>query len=88
MIFPSSNFPTVQFPKWQPSKFVLVSALVLTADLSPLAQPSRDAQPPLLPAVQPNLLEVASWEIAHLGNCHLGSHSKENALGKVPNTSS
>ena len=26
--------------------------------------------------------EVAAWEIAHLGSCHMG---KENAFGKVPN---
>ena len=36
-------------------------------------------------------LEVATWEIAHLGSCHLGKYplevaSLENAFGKVPDT--
>ena len=85
------------FPEWQLPKCVISKVAtsqvpppqpVLTAELSPLAQLSSIAQPPLLPAVQPNLWEVSSWKIAHLGNCHFGSHSKENGLGKVPNTSS
>ena len=37
------------------------------------------------------MLEVAAWEISHLGschfgNCHLGSRPWENEFGKVPNT--
>jgi len=36
-------------------------------------------------------LEVAAWEIAHLGsyrlgNCHFGSRSWKNAFGKIPIT--
>ena len=35
-------------------------------------------------------LEIAAWEIAHLGSCHLGKYpwevvAWENVFGKVPN---
>ena len=55
-IFPSGNFPNVQFPKRQLSTSVLAAELnppppVLDAALGLLAHASRSTRPPLQPAV-------------------------------------
>ena len=77
------------FPMWQLPKCAISQAA--TSQVCP----RRSARPPLQPVApqraKPNLLEVAAWEIAHLGSCHLGnwylgSLPWENAFGKVPNT--
>jgi len=86
------NFPDVQFSKRQLPQSVLAAALCpiyyssLAAPLGPIS--ACGASEGLI-----LLLEVDAWEIIHylenfhLGNCQLGSRSRENANIKTPNTS-
>ena len=87
--FPSGNFPSLSQPQrqaprlFQPQRLALQP--ILATALSPPLQPAASQR------AQPNLWEVAAWEIAHLGsclmgNCHLGRRPWEKAFGKVPNT--
>ena len=74
-IFPSDSFLNVKFPKLQLPKSVLATALC------PLAYPSSSAR---LGSAKPYIWEVAAWEIADLGNCHLENRPWENVFGKTP----
>ena len=79
-IFPSGDFPNVEFPKRQLPNSVPTAALgpqhVLVSALGPLALSIRSARPPLQPAAPqralPNHWKVATWEIDYLASCHLG----------------
>ena len=83
------NFPSGKFQVYPSrSAWSLVSS---SRSDQPQAHPSCSARPPLQPTspqkVWPNLLEVAAWEIAYLGschlvNCHLRSRPWELPLGK------
>ena len=96
--FPSGNFPNVQFSKRQLPKCAISQAATSQVCPSHSALPpaySSSARPSLKPAsphrAWPNLWEVAAWEIAHLGNCHLGKYpwevaTWEKSFEKVPNT--
>ena len=76
--FSSNNFQNVQFPKRQLPKSVPASPLC------PIAHPAHSAQPPL------HSLELllGHLEKGHLGNCHLGSHTRENAFANKHNSMS
>ena len=88
---PSDNFPNLSQPQ-RSAQYTILAAV-----LGPLVHSSRSARPPS--PFQPHRLalyqpaEVDAWEITHylenfhLGNCQLGSRSRENANIKTHNTS-
>jgi len=80
--FPSDNFPNMQFPKLKLPK-VILDLLRCRSCIGYQALWLEWAREPSAAA-----REVAAWEIAHLGRCHLGKYpwevaAWEMAFGKV-----
>ena len=83
--FPSGNLLIVQFPKRQLPKGEARHCEPPQAAIGTLRIGwARDRVGPSSEA-RTDIWEVVAWEIAHLGSCHLGKYSWENAFRKSLN---